>query len=65
MTLGPPGSPWNRCVPPSASIPLGNYVGTKDYTAFEMDVGHIGMYVSGKSQKQLPETIAKWLKDRE
>ncbi len=55
----------DHLVPPSASIPLGNYVGTKDYTAFEMDVGHIGMYVSGKSQKQLPETIAKWLKDRE
>ena len=30
-----------------------------------MDVGHIGMYVSGKSQKALPETIAQWLKDRE
>lgn len=55
----------DHLVPPSASIPLGNYVGTQDYTAFEMDVGHIGMYVSGKSQKQLPETIAKWLKDRE
>jgi polyhydroxyalkanoate synthase len=55
----------DHLVPPSASIPLRNYVGTKDYTAFEMDVGHIGMYVSGKSQKQLPETIAKWLKDRE
>jgi len=55
----------DHLVPPSASIPLGNYVGSKDYTAFEMDVGHIGMYVSGKSQKQLPETIAKWLKERE
>jgi polyhydroxyalkanoate synthase len=55
----------DHLVPPSASIPLGSYVGTKDYTAFEMDVGHIGMYVSGKSQKQLPETLAKWLKDRE
>lgn len=55
----------DHLVPPSASIPLANYVGTKDYTAFEMDVGHIGMYVSGKSQKQLPETITKWLKDRE
>ena len=55
----------DHLVPPSASIPLANHVGTKDYTAFEMDVGHIGMYVSGKSQKQLPETIAKWLKDRE
>ena len=55
----------DHLVPPSASIPMERYVGSKDYTAFEMDVGHIGMYVSGKSQKQLPETIAQWLKDRE
>ncbi len=55
----------DHLVPPSASIPMERYVGSKDYTAFEMDVGHIGMYVSGKSQKQLPETIARWLKDRE
>ena len=55
----------DHLVPPSASIPMERYVGSKDYTAFEMDVGHIGMYVSGKSQKQLPETIAQWLKNRE
>jgi polyhydroxyalkanoate synthase len=55
----------DHLVPPSASIPLANLTGSQDYTAFEMDVGHIGMYVSGKSQKQLPENIAKWLKDRE
>lgn len=55
----------DHLVPPSASIPMERYVGSKDYTAFEMDVGHIGMYVSGKSQKQLPETIAQWLKERE
>ena len=55
----------DHLVPPSASIPMERYIGSKDYTAFEMDVGHIGMYVSGKSQKQLPETIAQWLKARE
>ena len=55
----------DHLVPPSASIPMERYIGSKDYTAFEMDVGHIGMYVSGKSQKQLPETIAQWLKERE
>ncbi|MFO1456258.1 MAG: class III poly(R)-hydroxyalkanoic acid synthase subunit PhaC [Steroidobacteraceae bacterium] len=55
----------DHLVPPSASIPMERYIGSKDYTAFEMDVGHIGMYVSGKSQKQLPETVAQWLKARE
>ncbi|MGH8287267.1 MAG: class III poly(R)-hydroxyalkanoic acid synthase subunit PhaC, partial [Steroidobacteraceae bacterium] len=38
---------------------------TRDYTAFGMDVGHIGMYVSGKSQRDLPRKIATWLKERE
>jgi polyhydroxyalkanoate synthase len=55
----------DHLVPPSAAIPLERYIGSKDYTALEMDVGHIGMYVSGKSQKQLPESIAAWLKARQ
>ncbi len=55
----------DHLVPPSASRPMDTLIGSKDYTAFEMDVGHIGMYVSGKSQKQLPETIAQWLKERD
>jgi polyhydroxyalkanoate synthase len=54
----------DHLVPPSASIPLGEQVGTQDYTAFSMDVGHIGMYVSGKSQRDLPQKIASWLKER-
>jgi polyhydroxyalkanoate synthase len=54
----------DHLVPPSASIPLQRYVGTRDYTALELDVGHIGMYVSGKSQKQLPEAIHSWLQAR-
>jgi polyhydroxyalkanoate synthase subunit PhaC len=55
----------DHLVPPSASLPLGELVGTKDYTAYAMDVGHIGMYVSGKSQRELPGKIASWLKERE
>jgi polyhydroxyalkanoate synthase len=55
----------DHLVPPSASTPLGELVGTRDYTAFALDVGHIGMYVSGKSQRDLPQKIASWLKERE
>lgn len=55
----------DHLVPPSASIPLARHLGTRDYTALEMDVGHIGLYVSGKSQKQLPEALATWLKKRD
>jgi polyhydroxyalkanoate synthase len=55
----------DHLVPPSASTPLAELIGTRDYTAFAMDVGHIGMYVSGKSQRDLPQKIASWLKERE
>ncbi len=55
----------DHLVPPSASRPLQGLVGSRDYTLLEMDVGHIGMYVSASSQKQLPEAIASWLVQRE
>ena len=55
----------DHLVPPASSIALEKYVGTKDYTAKAFPVGHIGMYVSGKVQKDLPPLIAKWLKERE
>jgi polyhydroxyalkanoate synthase len=51
-------------VPPASSIALEQYVGTEDYTVRSFPVGHIGMYVSGKVQNDLPPTIAKWLKER-
>jgi polyhydroxyalkanoate synthase len=55
----------DHLVPPSASRPLGTLVGSDDYTLLEMDVGHIGMYVSARVQKQLPEAIASWLEQRQ
>lgn len=51
-------------IPPASSIPLGDHVGTDDYTATSFDVGHIGMYVSGRVQRELPAHIADWLADR-
>ncbi|MGH2703752.1 MAG: class III poly(R)-hydroxyalkanoic acid synthase subunit PhaC [Actinomycetota bacterium] len=54
----------DHLVPPPSSIALGEYVGTSDYTARSFPVGHIGMYVSGKVQRDLPPTIADWLKER-
>ncbi len=54
----------DHLVPPSASIPLARYIGSQDYSPLELDVGHIGMYVSGKAQQQLPEAIFLWLKAR-
>ena len=52
-------------VPPETSAPLGGYVGTKDYTSLAYPVGHIGMYVSGKVQRDLPDALSSWIKERE
>ncbi|MBN2044693.1 MAG: class III poly(R)-hydroxyalkanoic acid synthase subunit PhaC [Anaerolineales bacterium] len=54
----------DHLVPPASTIALEKYVGTDDYTVKSFPVGHIGMYVSGKVQKDLPPTIANWLKER-
>jgi polyhydroxyalkanoate synthase len=54
----------DHLVPPSASLPLASLVGTRDYTALPIDVGHIGMYVSGRSQRELPQAIVGWLRER-
>lgn len=54
----------DHLVPPDASIALEKYVGSKDYTPFAFKGGHIGIYVSGRAQKEIPTAVAKWLKDR-
>ncbi|RLG58315.1 class III poly(R)-hydroxyalkanoic acid synthase subunit PhaC [Candidatus Geothermarchaeota archaeon] len=54
----------DHLVPPSCSRPLKKYVGTKDYTELAYPVGHIGMYVSSKTQRSLAPTVAKWLMER-
>lgn len=51
-------------IPPASSIPLGDHVGTDDYTALSFDVGHIGIYVSGRVQRDLPAKVSAWIADR-
>lgn len=54
----------DHLVPPSASRPLAGLTGSRDYSAFEFDGGHIGIYVSRSAQELLPRTIAEWLAGR-
>jgi polyhydroxyalkanoate synthase len=54
----------DHLVPPSASRPLAGLTGSRDYTAFEFDGGHIGIYVSRGAQELLPRTITQWLQAR-
>lgn len=54
----------DHLVPPSASRPLRHLVGTEDYTELSFRGGHIGIYVSGRAQREVPETIHGWLLER-
>ena len=54
----------DHLVPPSASKPLAGLTGSRDYTPFEFDGGHIGIYVSRSAQELLPRTIGDWLASR-
>jgi len=51
----------DHLVPPSASMALGRYAGSADYSELSIDVGHIGMYVSGKARSEVPQAITRWL----
>ncbi len=56
---------FDHLVPPSASIPINNLVGSKDTMTKSFPVGHIGMYVSSRSQREVSPTISNWLKEHD
>lgn len=51
-------------VPNSSSASLEKYVGSKDVTSQSFSTGHIGMFVSSRSQKEVAPVITNWLKER-
>jgi polyhydroxyalkanoate synthase len=54
----------DHLVPPAASRALEGLTGSRDYSTFEFDGGHIGIYVSRSAQELLPRKIAQWLGSR-
>ena len=54
----------DHLVPPAASRALERVVGSSDYTELSFKGGHIGIYVSGRAQREVPPAIDRWLKDR-
>jgi polyhydroxyalkanoate synthase len=40
-------------------------VGSDDTEALEFNLGHIGLYVSSKAQKELAPSIVEWLSGRD
>lgn len=56
---------YDHLVPPKASTALKEQVNSKDYQEMEVKAGHIGVFVSGKSQKQVAPAIVQWLVERD
>ncbi|PCI29795.1 MAG: class III poly(R)-hydroxyalkanoic acid synthase subunit PhaC [SAR324 cluster bacterium] len=54
----------DHLVPPEAVLPLYEAVSSKDKEKLSFPVGHIGLYVSGKTQKVLAPSIATWINNR-
>lgn len=55
----------DHLVPPAATIPLNDYVGSKDKELYSFKGGHIGVFVGSKSQKELAPAVTAWLKKRD
>ncbi len=47
--------------PSKACKALRNFIDSTSYHEFEFDSGHIGLYVSEKSQNIIPQTLTNWL----
>ena len=54
----------DHLVPLSASEPFMDALGSTDKTFLHFATGHIGMFTSSKSKKEIIPTIITWLKDR-
>ncbi len=55
----------DHLVPPAATKPFNDLVGTEDKTLYEFQGGHIGVFVGSRSQKELAPAISKWLVERD
>ncbi|UIK01226.1 class III poly(R)-hydroxyalkanoic acid synthase subunit PhaC (plasmid) [Rhizobium leguminosarum] len=54
----------DHIIPPACSKALGSKIGSTDYTEIALMGGHVGLFVSSKSQG-LAESIAEWLQARD
>ncbi|MGL6111784.1 MAG: alpha/beta fold hydrolase [Rubrivivax sp.] len=54
----------DHIIPPPCSQALGRLVGTRDYSELALPGGHVGVFVSGKSQGIVGAHVVKWLEAR-
>ncbi|MFD3191943.1 class III poly(R)-hydroxyalkanoic acid synthase subunit PhaC [Sedimentitalea sp. HM32M-2] len=55
----------DHIIPPPCSQALKKYVGTEDYTEIALPGGHVGVYVSSKSQGIVGTGVYDWLMKRQ
>jgi polyhydroxyalkanoate synthase len=55
----------DHIIPPDCSRALGAKIGSTDYTEIPLPGGHVGLFVSSKSQGKLSQSIADWLVARD
>jgi polyhydroxyalkanoate synthase len=55
----------DHIIPPKSSQALASRVGSKDYTELPLPGGHVGVFVSGKSQGILGKGIVSWLRSHD
>jgi len=51
----------DHIVPPSCCRALKDYISSEDYRELAFDGGHIGIYVSGRAQREIAPSISEWL----
>jgi len=56
---------YDHLVPPEACEFLTKKIGSRDKEDVCLDTGHIGIYVSSKTQKEFAPKIISWLKERD
>jgi polyhydroxyalkanoate synthase len=54
----------DHLVPPASSKPLNDAVASTDKGMISFPGGHIGIYVSSRSQKDVAPSVARWLNER-
>jgi polyhydroxyalkanoate synthase len=54
----------DHLVPPSSSKPLNEHLGSEDTDIISFPGGHIGIFVSSRSQKEVAPAVANWLHER-
>jgi polyhydroxyalkanoate synthase subunit PhaC len=56
---------YDHLVPPGSADKITGAVGSKDKEDVCLETGHIGIYVSSKTQREFTPKIIRWLKERD